>query len=103
LEPVHSTLLAAFLEPLLFQDLGKREVGIVAVEQVEGKLAAVARPEIEFKNARAIWEHLLIKAKQEGYDEHESGLVSVGVDPLFDSVRSDGRFRDLFKRLRLSN
>jgi serine/threonine protein kinase/Tfp pilus assembly protein PilF len=40
---------------------------------------------------------------ERAYDEHDSGLVSVGVDPLFDSVRSDGRFRDLLKRMRLSN
>jgi TolB-like protein/Tfp pilus assembly protein PilF len=40
---------------------------------------------------------------ERAYDEHDSGLVSVAVDPLFDSVRSDGRFRDLLKRMRLSN
>jgi eukaryotic-like serine/threonine-protein kinase len=39
---------------------------------------------------------------EKAYEEHDSGLVSVGVDPLFDSVRSDARFRDLVKRLRLS-
>jgi tetratricopeptide (TPR) repeat protein len=40
---------------------------------------------------------------EKAYDEHDSGLVSLGVDPLFDSVRSDARFHALLKRLRLSN
>jgi TolB-like protein/Tfp pilus assembly protein PilF len=40
---------------------------------------------------------------EKAYEEHDSGLVSVAVDPLFDSVRSDARFLALLKRLRLSN
>jgi TolB-like protein/Tfp pilus assembly protein PilF/predicted Ser/Thr protein kinase len=40
---------------------------------------------------------------EKAYDEHDSGLVSVGVDPLFNSVRSDARFLALLKRLRLSS
>jgi serine/threonine protein kinase/tetratricopeptide (TPR) repeat protein len=36
-------------------------------------------------------------------DEHESGLVSIAVDPLFDPVRSEARFRALLKRMRLSS
>jgi serine/threonine protein kinase/Tfp pilus assembly protein PilF len=40
---------------------------------------------------------------EKAYDEHDSGLVSVGVDPLFNSVRSDARFLALLKRMRLSN
>jgi len=40
---------------------------------------------------------------EKAYDEHESGLVSLGVDPLYSSVRSDARFRALLKRLRLSS
>ena len=40
---------------------------------------------------------------EKAYDEHDSGLVSVGVDPLFNNVRSDARFRALLERLRLSN
>jgi serine/threonine protein kinase/tetratricopeptide (TPR) repeat protein len=40
---------------------------------------------------------------EKAYDEHDSGLVSLGVDPLFKSVRSDARFHSLLKRLGLSN
>ena len=40
---------------------------------------------------------------EKAYNEHESGLVSLAVDPLFDSVRSTPRFQALLKRLRLSS
>ena len=40
---------------------------------------------------------------EKAYDEHDSGLVSLGVDPLYSGVRSDARFRALLKRLRLSS
>jgi len=40
---------------------------------------------------------------EKAYDEHDSGLVSLGVDPLYSTVRSDARFRALLKRLRLSS
>jgi eukaryotic-like serine/threonine-protein kinase len=38
---------------------------------------------------------------EKAYDEHDSGLVSLAVNPLFDSVRSNTRFRALLKGLRL--
>jgi hypothetical protein len=40
---------------------------------------------------------------EKAYEEHDSGLVSLAVDPLFDSVRVEPRFRDLLRRLKLSN
>lgn len=40
---------------------------------------------------------------EKAYGEHDSGLVSVAVDPLFDNVHSDSRFRDLLRRLKLSS
>ena len=39
---------------------------------------------------------------EKAYEEHDSGLVSLAVDPLFDSVRAEPRFRDLLRRLKLS-
>ncbi|MGC0775254.1 MAG: protein kinase [Candidatus Acidiferrum sp.] len=45
----------------------------------------------------------ILASLEKAYDEHDSGLVSVAVDPLFDSVRSDPRFRDLLRRLKLSS
>ena len=38
---------------------------------------------------------------EKAYDEHDSGLVSLGVDPLFDSVRSERQFQALLRRLKL--
>src|ERR1700736_6467513 len=40
---------------------------------------------------------------EKAYDQHDSGLVSVAVEPVFDSVRSDPRYRDILRRMRLSN
>ena len=40
---------------------------------------------------------------QKAYKEHDSGLVSVAVEPMFEPVRSDPRYRDLLKRMKLSN
>ncbi len=37
------------------------------------------------------------------YEDHDSGLVSIAVEPMFDPVRSDPRFKDIVRRMKLSN
>ena len=40
---------------------------------------------------------------EKAYEEHDSGLVSLAVEPMFEPVRSDPRFREIIRRMRLSN
>jgi serine/threonine-protein kinase len=40
---------------------------------------------------------------EKAYQEHDSGLVSIAVEPMFDPVRSDPRFKDIVRRMKLSN
>jgi len=40
---------------------------------------------------------------QKAYEEHDSGLVSLAVEPMFDPVRSDARFKEILRRMKLSN
>ena len=40
---------------------------------------------------------------EKAYEERDSGLVSLGVDPLFNPLRPEMRFRTLLKRLGLSS
>src|SRR6266481_3131505 len=37
------------------------------------------------------------------YEEHDSGLVSVAVEPMFEPIRTDPRFKDIVKRMKLPN
>lgn len=39
---------------------------------------------------------------KKAYEEHDSGIASLKVDPVFDTYRSDARFQDLIRRLGLS-
>jgi eukaryotic-like serine/threonine-protein kinase len=40
---------------------------------------------------------------EKAYQDHDSGLVSIAVEPMFDPVRSDPRFRAIIRRMKLSN
>jgi eukaryotic-like serine/threonine-protein kinase len=40
---------------------------------------------------------------EKAYREQDSGLVSLGVEPIFDGMRGDPRFQDLLRRLNLAN
>jgi len=40
---------------------------------------------------------------EKAYQEHDSGLVSIAVEPMFDPVRSEPRFKDIVRRMKLSN
>lgn len=40
---------------------------------------------------------------EKAYEEHDSGLVSLTVEPMFESIRSDPRFKEIVRRMKLSN
>jgi len=40
---------------------------------------------------------------EKAYEQHDSGLVSIGVEPMFDSVRSEPRFKEIVRHMRLPN
>jgi len=40
---------------------------------------------------------------EKAYEEHDSGLVSLGVEPMFDPIRTDQRFQGILKRMRLAH
>ena len=42
-----------------------------------------------------------IKWLQDAYDNHDSELVSLGVEPVFNPIRSDARFKELLRRMKL--
>jgi eukaryotic-like serine/threonine-protein kinase len=40
---------------------------------------------------------------EKAYEEHDSGLVSLGVEPMFDPIRSDTRFQEILRRMKLTS
>jgi uncharacterized protein HemY len=40
---------------------------------------------------------------EKAYEEHDSGLVSIAVEPMFDSVRSEPRFKEIVRRMKLAS
>src|SRR5260370_7805536 len=39
---------------------------------------------------------------EKAYEEHDSGLVSLAVEPMFESIRLDPRFKEILRRMKLS-
>jgi len=39
---------------------------------------------------------------EKAYDEHDSGLVSLAVEPMFENIRPDPRFKEILRRMKLS-
>src|SRR5437016_2840222 len=40
---------------------------------------------------------------EKAYEEHDSGLVSLAVEPMFESLRSEPRFKEIVRRMKLSH
>src|SRR5437588_21314 len=40
---------------------------------------------------------------EKAYEEHDSGLVSLAVEPMFESLRSDPRFKEIVRRMKLAH
>jgi eukaryotic-like serine/threonine-protein kinase len=38
---------------------------------------------------------------EKAYEEHDSAMVSLGVEPMFDPLRSDPRFKEILRRMKL--
>ena len=43
-----------------------------------------------------------IELLQQAYSEHSNVVAQIKVDPMFDPIRSDPRFRDLLQRVKLA-
>jgi Tfp pilus assembly protein PilF len=39
---------------------------------------------------------------EKAYNDHDSGMVSLGVEPIFSTMRTDPRFQDLLRRMNLT-
>jgi len=40
---------------------------------------------------------------EKAYEEHDSGLVSLAVEPMFETIRPDPRFKEIVRRMKLSH
>ena len=40
---------------------------------------------------------------EKAYEEHDSGLVSLAVEPMFENIRPDPRFKEILRRMKLSH
>jgi TolB-like protein/DNA-binding winged helix-turn-helix (wHTH) protein/Flp pilus assembly protein TadD len=91
------------LRATVYSRLGHAEEAhreLVKVEQLPG-LRADRIPTLLIAYSGTGQNERVIELLQRAYSEHSNAVVQIKVDPMYDPIRSDPRFRDLLRRIGL--